>query len=239
MQKFILITIFIFSVLPVFTQVETGNMHWVRINPEHIRQYKEDPDFNYVEVKQEDSFLIKFYKKIIHYLYKFFYEIIKFIFGSKAAGEIMTGFIKATPYILLLILIYLVFRYFLGIDLIRLRKRKNVLMPKVDLSEDERIIQEENLDELITQALKNRDYRLAVRYNYLKVLKKLMEDDLIKWRADKTNRDYLKELKNSPLADAFKHLTFLYDYIWYGKFPANEEELNQTRNLVENFFSKN
>ncbi len=239
MKKFLLISILVFTVLPVFTQVEAGDTLRVSINPEHIRQYKEDPAFNYVEVKQEESFLIKLYNKIIHYLYKFFYEIIKFIFGSKAAGEIITGFIKAMPYILLVVLIYLVFRYFLGIDLIRIRKRKNVLMPKVDLSEDERIIQEENLDELITKALKNKDYRLAVRYNYLKVLKKLMEDDLIKWRADKTNRDYLKELKNSPLADAFKHLTFLYDYIWYGKFPATEEELNQTQNLVKNFFSKN
>jgi len=237
MKRFLLISILVFTVLPVFAQAEAGNTHPIHINPEHIRNYKKDPAFNYEEVKREESFLLKIYHKIIHYIYKFFFEIIKFIFGSKAAGKIMTGFIKATPYILLVILIYLIFRYLLGVDLIRLRKRKNVLMPQVDLSEDERIIKEENLDDLIAQAIQQKDYRLAIRYNYLKILKKLMEEGLIKWRADKTNRDYLNELKNSQRVSTFKNLTFLYDYIWYGKFPAGEKELQEMQALTNDFFT--
>ena len=242
MKKYLLILFFIYHIIDLqsITAQKVASITdaiQVKINPEHIKKYQADPVFNYEPKKAKDNFLTKLYNKIINFVYHVIYEILKFIFGVKAAGKLIGGFIRALPYVLLVLLIYFVFRYFLGIDLIRLRKRKNAHLPQVDLSEDGRIIREENLDELIQNALNTKDYRLAVRYYYLKVLKKLMEKELIQWRTDKTNSDYIKEVNSTHFASTFSKLTYLYDYIWYGKFPAGEKELQEMQSLTNDFFT--
>tara|TARA_Y100001935_G_C17295050_1_gene505636 strand:- start:1942 stop:2346 length:405 start_codon:yes stop_codon:yes gene_type:complete len=97
----------------------------------------------------------------------------------------------------------------------------------VILTEEERIIKSENIQDLIKEALANKNYRLAIRYYYLYILKLLSNKELIDWQLQKTNDDYLHELSNGSLKKAFAKATFLYDYVWYGEFQLDESKYQQ------------
>lgn len=85
---------------------------------------------------------------------------------------------------------------------------------------------------LITEAIANSDYRLAVRLNYLEILKKLDEKKWIKWVSNKTNQDYVAELSRQEFGTDFRTLTYHFDYTWYGDFPIGE---NLYANLANQF----
>lgn len=91
-------------------------------------------------------------------------------------------------------------------------------------------IKEVNFDTLITDALKDNNYRLATRYLYLKSLKLLTNKNIIEWHYDKTNSDYINEITNENTKNIFKRISYIYDYVWYGEFPIDEAiyEKNQS-----------
>ena len=85
-------------------------------------------------------------------------------------------------------------------------------------------IENTDINALIKNAENNNDYRLAIRYYYLLVLKNLSLKNHIKFEDDKTNNDYLNEISNKPFSDKFVYTSYLYTYIWYGEFPLNTEQ---------------
>ncbi|MGW9685873.1 hypothetical protein [Flagellimonas sp. 2504JD1-5] len=89
--------------------------------------------------------------------------------------------------------------------------------PLVDINLAEQHIETVDLDSLMSSALKNKDYRLAVRYQFLKILKQLSQKEIIEWHFEKTNLDYQKEIKESELQTEFQRASYLYEYIWYGE----------------------
>ena len=92
----------------------------------------------------------------------------------------------------------------------------------VILSEEENIIKNEDIQQLIKEAVAQKNYRLAIRYYYLGILKLLTEKDFIEWQLQKTNSDYLAEINNDDIKLNFSKITWLYDYIWYGDFAIDE-----------------
>lgn len=90
-------------------------------------------------------------------------------------------------------------------------------------------IEQVDFDKLIKQALKENNYRLATRYMYLKSLKVLANKKTIEWHFDKTNSDYLNEIKDSKLKTLFKRVSYIYDYVWYGEFPIDEASFNKNK----------
>ncbi|WP_240572714.1 hypothetical protein [Aestuariibaculum lutulentum] len=90
-------------------------------------------------------------------------------------------------------------------------------------------IEHTDISLLIKQAEDLGDYRLAIRYFYLLVLKNLSLKNHIKFEDDKTNSEYLNEMSNTPFSDNFAYTSYLYNYIWYGKFPVNEAQYNKAK----------
>ena len=70
-------------------------------------------------------------------------------------------------------------------------------------------------DKLIMQACRLGDYRMAVRYLFLKSLSALEQNECLVLSADKTNYQYVQEIDNG-LKNDFSALVLIYDYIWYG-----------------------
>jgi hypothetical protein len=91
---------------------------------------------------------------------------------------------------------------------------------------------ETNFDDLIQKAKEVKDYRLAVRYYYLKVLKALTQKDIIDWDNEKTNHDYYNEIKDASLREEFEYISYIYDYCWYGEFDLDEKAFE---NVEEKF----
>lgn len=90
-------------------------------------------------------------------------------------------------------------------------------------------IEHTDIHTLIKNAENENNYRLAVRYYYLLVLKTLSLKNHIKFEDDKTNSEYLKEIKEQPFSEKFAYTSYLYNYIWYGKFALNIEQYNKAK----------
>lgn len=74
----------------------------------------------------------------------------------------------------------------------------------------------------VEEAVSQRNYRLAVRLRYLQTLKTLADLNAIRWQVNKTNWQYVNELKGGPVEGEFITLTKKFERIWYGDFPIDE-----------------
>lgn len=104
---------------------------------------------------------------------------------------------------------------------------KSAQLP-IDFKEFEEDIHTINFNELINEALSEKDFRRAVRLHFLKLLKELTDKNFITWKIDKTNKDYSIELSNSKYNDHFQELATTYEYIWYGNFEMDEINFKTT-----------
>lgn len=90
-------------------------------------------------------------------------------------------------------------------------------------------IENADISSLIKNAENNDDYRLAIRFYYLLVLKNLSLKNFIKFEDDKTNAEYLNEISNKPFSSKFAYTSYLYNYIWYGEFPLDTEKYRHAK----------
>ena len=102
--------------------------------------------------------------------------------------------------------------------------------------EEEVITNESDFDALINQALQNGNYRQAVRYQYLKTLHNLAGKNFIELAPDKTNFQYVGEIKNREYQNDFAALTLNYEYVWYGEFAIEKDRYQK---IEMNFISLN
>ena len=78
-------------------------------------------------------------------------------------------------------------------------------------------IYESDLDRFIREALDKENYTQAVRLYYLAIIKELSLKKWVKWKKDKTNRDYIRELSNTTFQNGFRNVTNVFERVWYGK----------------------
>lgn len=90
-------------------------------------------------------------------------------------------------------------------------------------------IEHADIHTLIKNAENDDHYRLAIRYYYLLVLKTLSLKNHIKFVDDKTNSEYLHEISEKPFSEKFAYTSYLYNYIWYGKFTLNLEQYDKAK----------
>lgn len=107
---------------------------------------------------------------------------------------------------------------------------------KIDVLENvEENIHNINFGKIVSDAIQNKNYRIAVRYYYLWLLKSLSDKDVIEWDIDKTNADYYNEIVNLDTKKNFRFLSYIYEYSWYGEFELSEEDFKK----AELAFKKN
>ncbi|HMB61737.1 MAG TPA: DUF4129 domain-containing protein, partial [Eudoraea sp.] len=124
-------------------------------------------------------------------------------------------------YLLMAILVlYLLVRFFVGENLTSLFNKPAAAVTGISHSEEH--IVNVDLEALLTAAILEKEYRLAIRYQYLKALKLLSQKNIIEWHYEKTNGDYLKEIEVPTIRSIFREVSYLYDYIWYGEQEINE-----------------
>lgn len=102
------------------------------------------------------------------------------------------------------------------------------------ISEDDNI-EENDYDQLLQLAIRNRDFRLATRYYYLSLLKNLSQKKLIEYHKDKTNSEYLFELKDKKMRSSFSYLSYIYSYVWYGEFSVDETKFATIEEKYQSF----
>jgi hypothetical protein len=111
---------------------------------------------------------------------------------------------------------------------------------RLDFAVGEENIHQIAFDEAIANAINDRNFRLATRLLYLQSLKILSDKNEIEWRINKTNTDYVREVKEKPWQSLFRNLTFQFEYVWYGetqiqkdKFENLHAEFKQLHNQLQ------
>lgn len=91
-----------------------------------------------------------------------------------------------------------------------------------------------DLDALLAETLKNENYKLAIRIQYLMVIKLLSNQNLIRWKRQKTNGEYLSEIFGNTNFTDFQKATGVYERVWFGDVNLDKEKYN----LLQPGFSK-
>jgi hypothetical protein len=92
----------------------------------------------------------------------------------------------------------------------------------VSLEQMEEEIHESDLERFLREAIEKKDYKLAIRIYYLIILKELSVKNYIRWRKEKTNREYLFEMSPKPGYQKFNQLTRIFEKAWYGEGAVDE-----------------
>lgn len=180
-------------------------------------EFQDDYDGGAFEYEREGTNSDNIISRMINSFLQWIQDIFGFEMDPDTYEVIQTIF-----YIIIIAVgLYFMVRLLLGQQATSFFGGKNTALAPLRTQEED--LTQIDLQALIDSALKQSDYRLAVRYMFLKVLKDLSVKKLIDWHFEKTNKDYLAELKNEGLQDDFKVVSRLYDYIWYGEFPINKE----------------
>lgn len=207
----------------------TENTVYPKKFKDNIPSRYKDKDFDYTTVKPRMSFGQKLMKKLAELLDSIFGETV-FTKSGNFAGILVRLFVI----VLVGFLLYFIIKYLIGNGGISFFGKKN---RKVDIREEElhENIHEINFPESILKFEKSGDFRSAVRYQFLFVLKKLSDKKLIVWNPEKTNKDYAAELKAPHLKESFYDLAYIFDYVWYGEFSIDEENYLKFKNQYQSF----
>jgi len=189
-----------------------------------LEKYKNDPEFDYDGRPKEAEDWISKIKNWIN-------QQLAILRSSKAYSTLL----DYLYYGLMIAALILIVRGLIKAD------RRGLLFGKINSNEIKIIESEEdisqiNFDELISIAIESKQYKLAVRYLFLNSLKLLSEKGLIELKNNKTNYQYLSEIKNNQIADVFRNTTSSFEWIWYGDFPVDENIMKSSQNDFNELF---
>lgn len=189
------------------------------LDEESIKNFQEDREFQYIQEKQEKNW----WQRFKEWVGQKFSQLLEYIFGDYETSGLLAFILRVLPYIVLAgvlwAIVWLFIRYMPPVSNL---SSKNTT--EVRINEEEDIIKNADIQELIKKAIENKQYRLAVRYYYLQVLKELDQLHFITYENQKTNEEYSSEIQNQQLNTYFKKTTRIYNFIWYGDFSVSESD---------------
>lgn len=148
---------------------------------------------------------------------------------SKAAKAFMFG-------LAILCLVFVIIKLFVGN--VALTNKKVQSTRPIVLEEVEQNLHESDLDRYLRESLTNKNYRVAIRLYYLMIIKELSARNMIRWKLDKTNRDYLSEMSSHQTFPDFRNITRTFDKVWYGEFALEQKDFTEISPLFEQYIKK-
>ncbi len=109
--------------------------------------------------------------------------------------------------------------------------------PDMKSNIDPSAVEEDEYTRQLRAALAEKDYRLALRINYLMALRALIQKGYITWGKDKTNAEYLLELRKYNFHVSFQHLVRAFDRVWYGHYTINADSYVHFENSSNQFIA--
>lgn len=138
---------------------------------------------------------------------------------------LLTIIMKFITILIAAVALALLLKHFLGFGGIPWNKKiKPQELSEVKLKTIEENLHEAELDQYIRQAIEQEKYAMAIRLYFLAILKELSLLRVIRWKKNKTNREYLQELQNEPDYAGFQHTARIFERVWYGNRAINAME---------------
>ena len=208
---------------------QTENTVFPKKLKENLPSRYKGNDFDYTTSKPRESFFEKLQRKLA--------QLLRSIFGEtslETSSQITSVVIRLFAILVAGFLLYFIIKFLINTkgSLFFGKKNKKLEINEEELHEN---IHEINFPQSIAKFENNGDYRSAVRYQFLFILKKLSDKKLIIWNPEKTNKDYVAELKAAHLKNEFYNLSYIFDYVWYGEFSINEQSYGKFKNQFHSF----
>jgi hypothetical protein len=205
------------------------NIHQIIISSDTISSWKDKKEFSYVS--NLDS-LLKLSQEMA--------EAEKLKKSSSSDNSFLDYILNAT---VIKLFLWSLAIFFVGIIAFQLFTNRG-MFSKVDAKSAQEPEMQEledvlgmDMDQLVYQACLKADYRLAIRYLFLKTLKLLRDKDIIEFSVDKTNGRYINEIPSQWRND-FAVLIHNYEYVWYGHFNLSEAQFALLQKKYSSFNDK-
>lgn len=187
-------------------------------NTDQLNAYRLDEAFQYEEAAEEES---TYFDVVMDWVE----DLLSFRSGGTSP--------------VLQIIIYIVIGILVGVAIYYVLKLAKVKLPHffkkatdnegLDYAVDDEDIHQMPINSLLQKAIEEKRYRMAVRLFYLRALKDLSDRGMIHWQPDKTNHDYINEIKPGAIQHQFEDLTLLFEYAWYGEFELDAKKFQSAR----------
>ena len=207
-------------------KIDDGEILARKFQPTFKNNYKE-PSFVY-EFKTPEKNAWDRFKEWLYDLFKDFFNLAD---KSKSLNHI-DSVLKVLAVLLIIFVIYMIVKALLNKEGSWIFGR-NSQTKIIDYADIEKNIHLVDFKKLVASAISKDDKRLATRYYYLWLLKKMSDAALIEWHPEKTNTEYSYEIKSQEMKENFNYLSYLYNYIWYGEFEITEVIFNKTKGAFE------
>ncbi len=138
--------------------------------------------------------------------------------GSEAANSILNIIVYSIMAIGVIALVYFLAKTQYGGIISQNEEFDNLESTLISTSSSE-----EEIDQLIQSAEGEGRFRDAIRFRYIKSLKKLTENGHINWNPEMTNSKILSLINNPGTKAAFLPCIKIYEYIWYGEYPVRDK----------------
>lgn len=189
------------------------------IDQQTIDALRDKPEYQYNVVKPEEPSLWD----------ELWYWLVRNLFSPIDDEGQVTPF-KLISYGLILLALVLLVRVLMGgafFGLLGRRDKSTGIDYTTGAEED---IHSMSLEDLLSEALAQENYRSAVRYRFLMLLRELARQNKISWRREKTNSRYMAEIQDPELKQMFRKAAWWFDLAWYGEWSltaADEAQIAQ------------
>ncbi|MCW1147630.1 DUF4129 domain-containing protein [Flavobacterium lacisediminis] len=222
--KFVFFYFIFFLGLDVtISQIQIDSVAYQSRKFDNLKEKYSDSDFNYIEkpVKVDTNAWDRFWNEVGRFLSNLF------DFGNgpnSLSGLEIT--MKVIAILIILFVVYLIVKTIINKEGGWIFSKSSNKITVSETSEEN--IHALDFNTLITKVKNEKNYRLATRYYYLWLLKTFSDKSIIEWDIEKTNGDYLNEIKTIELKNEFQFLSYVYEYSWYGEFDLTETDFEKT-----------
>ncbi|MFT3908210.1 MAG: DUF4129 domain-containing protein [Ferruginibacter sp.] len=204
--------------------------HEIAISADTINAWKTDKRFAYVKnldslLKAAEKESDEDYRSVSHKTSPSFLQKI-----------LSSGFVQVIFWMIAIgIVLFILYKLFLNQGIF---KRSSTALTVKEIQAEQTIIDETaDYDALIRQSFKLSDYRMAVRYLFLKTLRQLSDKGMLQRSVEKTNFQYVQEIPADKKND-FASLVLNYEYVWYGNLDISREQFEQIERGYTSFYNK-
>lgn len=190
---------------------------------EQIEYFTKQKDFNY---EKEETISTTWLQRFLRWLS----EKIDDLFSDKPSAAFVRYIIIA---VVVITIVFLLLKIKPQSLFFKNKKKKEAAFEIEELA-----LLQSDLEDMARKEILNGNFRAAIRYLFLKLLKNLDEKELIRLDIYKTNLEYRYELKNQEIRNEFGKLSNVYEHVWYGKFPIEKPAFEKVHDEFKTAYQK-
>lgn len=186
--------------------------------PYNLKKKYYGSDFSYTATSPKESLWSRMMRRLSNFLRKFFGEA-----DTAKAGNITVIVLRLLAIAVIGTVVYFIVKFILSKkgNLLLSKRNQKITVGEEPLPEN---IHEINFPAEIARFETEKNYRFAIRYQFLMVLKKLADRNIIEWQPEKTNREYSAEIADRDRREKFDGLAYIFNYVWYGEFDITSAD---------------